>query len=260
MPNRKQNTTICRTSPRASASTMLVGTALSSVSARPAGASIPAASAVPTARPSPGLVAITLNHPSSSAMVVATSKQTADFQPSRPKAPRDPAPAIARISTPTSTGAMIDRIRRRNRSLTNSMRSAQPGADRPRLRPSAIEIRIHVASENLGMRSTAVRGRSSVSAVARARCRTPQHVTGIRCPRGTRSAPSPKFAIPDVTRLPAVDCPAGPTDRYPFHEQAVPGSMLACRRGSRPPRGIRCGTCPAPGITRLAIRISPRSA
>ena len=87
-------------------------------------------------------------------MVVANSKQTTDFQPSRPSAPMDPAPAIARIRTPTSTGAMIDRISRRNRVLRNSIRSAHCGAERPRHTPATIPMRIHQANEILGRRGT----------------------------------------------------------------------------------------------------------
>ena len=88
---------------------------------------------------------------------MAISKQTTDFQPNRPSAPIEPAPAIARIRTPTSTGAMIDRIRRRNRVLRNSMRPAQSGAARPRATPPAIPMRIHQASEIRGRRGTAAK-------------------------------------------------------------------------------------------------------
>ena len=86
--------------------------------------------------------------------MVAISKQTTDFQPNRPSAPIEPAPAIARIRTPTSTGAMIDRISRRKSVLRNSMRSAQCGAARPTATPPAIPMRIHQASEIRGSRGT----------------------------------------------------------------------------------------------------------
>ena len=185
MPNRKQNTTICRTSPRTSASTMLVGTALSSVSARPAGPSIPASVCRPDRQTLAGL-GRRHAEPSEQQRNGCGNLEADGGLPDQP----------AQGANGPRASDRSDQHADQHGRNSRSNEAQEQVADRPRLRPSAMEMRVHVASENLGMRSTAVRGPSSESAVSRAPCRIPQHVTGIRCLAGPGPHPlqSSRFA------------------------------------------------------------------
>ena len=98
----------------------------------------------------PGLEAATDSQPSSSATVPPISKYKTDFQPSRPRSRIEPAPATARIKTPTSTGAMIERIRRRKIVLRNSIRPVCSGAAKPKAAPPAAASSIQLVSERRG--------------------------------------------------------------------------------------------------------------
>ena len=193
---------------------------------------------------------------------MATSKQTADFQPSRPKAPRDPAPAIARISTPTSTGAMIDRIRRRNRSLTNSMRSAQSGC-----RQTEAEAQCHRDQDPRGEReswdaqhcgSRAFQRISSCSRPLPNPSTCDRDPDPSRDPVGTLSQGSrfPTLTWPSSRGLPSSSHGSVPVPRTggARTDAGLPSGFAAT------PRCMRCGTCPAPGITSLGFGSAPRSA
>ena len=145
-PKRKQKTTICSTSPRAIASTMLVGNAFTTTSVNDS-VETPGAARIASLTSAPGCSATAANQPSSSAIVVATSKKMTDFQPIRPRSRMLPTPPTARTRTPKSTGAMMARIRRRKMSLTMRSCEAHSGATRPRTTPPAAAASIHCARE-----------------------------------------------------------------------------------------------------------------
>ena len=144
IPKRKQKTTICRTSPRAMASKMLVGIAFRIASEKPT-ASATGTASTGRVRFAPGWKTRPATQPRSRAMVVNASKTSRDFQPRRPRFPRLPAPPMAPIRTPKRSGAMMARMSRRKMSLTMRALFENSGARKPRATPAAAAMSIHCA-------------------------------------------------------------------------------------------------------------------
>ena len=146
-PKNDANTTTCRMSPLAMASTTDVGTMCSRMShpvcccraiAARAAVSVPAGRVTPA----PGWNTFTSTRPMTSATVVASSNQMIALRPMRPIARRSPVPAMPTTSVENSSGAMIILIIRRNRSASGLISTPNDGQSQPMTTPMARPMKI----------------------------------------------------------------------------------------------------------------------
>ena len=159
-PKNDANTTTCRMSPLAMASTTEVGTMCRRMSQPVCCCRAIAANAAVSvlggrATPAPGWNTFTSTSPMTSATVVASSNQTMAFKPMRPIARRSPVPAMPTTSVEKSSGAMIILIIRRNRSAIGLISTPNDGHAQPIRTPMARPMKICVVSPGNRLRASA---------------------------------------------------------------------------------------------------------
>ena len=143
---------ICSISPRAAASTTLVGTILISmcdISMLFFDAAVTAAASVAViCKPWPGSNTFTTVKPTTNARVVAASNQMMDFNPSRPSFLKSPVPAIPIISELKIKGTTIILIIRINMSPIGLRSTAMAGNRCPNITPRIKPKKIWVVRPN----------------------------------------------------------------------------------------------------------------